>query len=277
VRLICPHEPALLKRLDGRTVLVRVDDVAGIAQAAGDARSRNQLERVLATASLPLSQIPLAESWRAIPIDLMVPALGAMGDVLAIIPALRRLNLRVVLPAAGEHFAGAKVLASLGVPVAITLSQSRDWDALADLMSYALVSPVQHAPIEPFATLAAGFRADGRCEDWGRAEYDDPSRYLHLDREGRIALSAAELAAGDFFGDFAMLDSIALHQAVRERGEAWRELFAQNHFCARCRAFRLCRGRLRDGLAEPDGCDDFFDEAIEVLTRRAARTERRAP
>ena len=276
MNLVCPHEPSLLMRLDGRTILVRVDDPRDIVPAAGDTRSRNKLARVLARSEAPLAETAIAENWRGIAVDLAVPSCGPMLAVLKLAPLLRRLEVRVVLPAEPAEFAGAKVLASLGVPVAVALTGVRDWEAVADLMTYALIGQVVHAPIEPFATLAAGFRLDGLCRDWGRAEYDDPTRFLHLDRDGRIAFSARECAAGEFFGELTMLDSIALHAAARTRGEAWRELFAQNHFCARCRAFRLCRARVAGGKRKPDGCDGFFDDMMDVLARRAAQPDRRA-
>ena len=153
----------------------------------------------------------------------------------------------------------------------VFLSASRvlSYNDSHDLMTYALLGPVPHAPIDPFQTIADGYRQTSRSGDWGRVFFDDPSHYLHLDAEGRIALSRRDLKAGNFVADdLSKLDSPEVERAVEERTEAWRNLFAEDHFCARCKAWRICRARLRDGKAAPDGCDAFFREMEEVIERR---------
>ena len=266
MKLVCPHERALIDRLEGRTVCVRVDAARDIAAAAADVRRRNTLACVICE-SVPLEEIEIRDDWHGVPIALMAPSVGRFRNVAKKVAALRKLNLRVYLPA--DDLTGARVLASLGIAVCIDFGAAPDWEALADLMTYALLGPVPHAPIDPFQTIADGYRQTARSDDWGRVLFDDPSRTLHLDAAGRIALSRRELLAGDFIaGDPSKLDSPLVRHAIEERLEAWRNLFAEDHFCARCEAWRICRARLRDGKAAPDGCDAFFHEMAEVIERR---------
>jgi hypothetical protein len=269
VKLVCPHERTLIDRLDGRTVSVRVGAARDIVLAAADVRRRNQLACVICDLSVPIEEIEVEDDWLGVPIALMAPMVGRFRNVAKKVGALRRLNLRVYLPCEAVGLVGARMLASLGIPVCIVFEGAPDWDALADLMTYALLGVVPHAPIDPFQTIADGYRQTSRGDDWGRVFFDDPRTYLHLDAEGQIALSRRDLMAGNFVArDLTMLDSPEVKHAIEERCEAWRNLFAEDHFCARCKAWRICRARVRDGKAAPDGCDAFFHEMAEVIEQR---------
>jgi hypothetical protein len=271
VRLVCPHERALIDRLDGRTVCVRVDSTGDIAAAAADVRRRNTLACVISE-SVPIEEIDVQDDWRGVPIALMAPSVGRFRNVTKKVEALRKLNLRVYLPCDADNLTGARLLASLGIPVCIDFEVVSDWDALADLMTYALLGMMPHAPIDPFQTIADGYKQSARGDDWGRIFFDDPSRYLHLDAEGRIALSRRELLAGDFVAeDLSELDSPRIKAEIDARCGEWRNLFAEDHFCARCNAWRICRARMRGAKAAPDGCDAFFLDMAEVIERRRGK------
>lgn len=275
MKLVCPHDRALIARLEGRTICARVHAPSDIAAAAADVRRRNTLACVICDATTPLEDIELQENWRGIPIALVVPAAGRFRTIAKKLATLRSLDLRVHLPC--DALTEARILASLGIPVCIGFDTAPDWDALTDLMTYALLGVVQHAAIEPFRTIAEGYRQTGRSPDWGHVLFDDPSRYLHLDPEGRIALSRRELLAGEFVAsDLSALDSPALRRAVEQRSDAWRVMFADDHFCARCQAWRICRARFCGGKTAPDGCQEFFDEMAQVIERRRSKPGRPA-
>jgi hypothetical protein len=277
VKLVCPHERALIDRLEGRTVCVRVDAARDIAAAAADVRRRNTLSCVICE-SVPIEDIEIEDDWQGVPIALMAPSVGRFRNVAKKAAALRKLNLRIYLPCEADNLTGARLLASLGIAVCIDFGAAPDWEALADLMTYALLGPVPHAPIDPFQTIADGYRQAARSDDWGRVFFDDPSRTLHLDAEGRIALSRRDLKAGDFVAcDLSKLDSAEVKHAIEQRLDAWRNLFAEDHFCARCEAWRICRARMCDGKAAPDGCDAFFHEMAEVIERRRGKPESNRP
>lgn len=179
------------------------------------------------------------------------------------------------LPVAATGLRDARTLASLGIRTRLRLDTLPDWDALADLMTYALLELVAHAPIEPFQTIADHSRTDARTTDWSSALFDDPLRFLHLDADGRIALSRRDLQAGAFVGDLSLLGTPALAEARQARSEAWRQLFLDDRPCARCPGFRLCRGRYAEGSTVAEGCADFFTEMAGVLEQRWLRPEAR--
>lgn len=274
VKLVCPNNRALMDRLERRTLCVRVDSPQEIVAAADNARGRNTLSCVICDAKVPLDAIDVDEKWQDIPIALQVPSVGKFRNLSGKLGLLRKLNLRVYLPYARENLTGARLLASVGIPVGIVLEAETppDWEALADLMTYALLGIAPHAPVEPFQTIADSYRPAARSEDWGRAYFDDPSRYLHVDAAGNIALSRRELLAGDFVAEPSALDSPEVAEAVDDRGQLWRELFLANHFCATCRAWRVCRGRFSAGRDAPDGCTGFFGEMADVAEQYRNRS-----
>jgi len=264
-RLVCPE--VLIDRLEGRSLCVRVDSPDRIVEAADRARRRSPWTCVICDSAVPLDEINPEETWRGIAIALMAPSIGRFRNLASRLELLRGLGLRVFLPGEGENLAAARLLASVGISVTVTFDGSADWEALADLMTYALIGPVRHAPVEPFETMAACYRSAARGEDWGRAWFDDPSRYLHLDAAGRVALTRRELLDGRFVADgISNLDSDEVKEAVEARNQAWRELFAQDHVCARCASWRICGARFAAGA--PDGCAAFFDETTQIIERR---------
>lgn len=277
MKLVCPREPSLLDRLEGRALCVRVAGAGDIVAAAAEVRRRNTLCCVICDLAVPLGAIEIGEDWRNVPIALRAPSAGRFRDLAKNVGALRRLNLRVYLPSDPDNLTGARLLASLGIAVTVILGARPDWEALADLMTYALLGLAPHAPIEPFQTIANRYRPSSRSDDWGGVYFDNPREYLHLDAQGRIALSQRDLEAGEFVaGDVSALDSAEVRNAVERRTESWRSLFAEGHFCARCKAWRVCRARCRDEKTAPDGCDAFFEEMTEILGRRRQRPRRPA-
>lgn len=280
IRLVCLNDAAVLGRLEKRTLCVRVNSAEDIAAAADAARARNTLSCVICDSDVPLDEIEVQDGWQGVPIVLMAPSVGRFRNLSRKLSAYRKLDLRIYLPCGEENLLGARMLASVGIPAGIVFDsgETPEWDAVADLMTYALLGIAPHAPIEPFQTMADAYRQDARSGDWGRAWFDDPSCYLHLDGAGRIALSRAELLAGEFVaGDLSELDSPAVRAAIEERTEAWRDLFLENHFCARCKGWRLCQGRFCEGKTAADGCDEFFYEMAGVIEQYRSKTKPKRP
>lgn len=279
--LICPDDPSLLDRLAGQSLGLRISPTADVAATVEAVRRQNGLFRLLVEAAEPLAAIELNDAWRGLPVDLMVPSAGRFAELAGHLDEVRALGVTVSLPVGGSGLRDARTLASLGIRVRLRLDEERipDWDALGDLMTYALLELVAHAPIEPFQTIADHSRTDARTTDWSSALFDDPLRFLHLSADGRIALSRRDLRAGAFVGDLSLLGSPALAEARQTRSEAWRQLFLDDHVCARCPGFRLCRGRYAKGDSKgagvAEGCAGFFTEMAGVLEQRWLRPEAR--
>lgn len=266
-RIVCPYSPSLLQGFRGRSVAVRVDDAGRAAEAADEvARSGNELFCVIIESSVPLQEIELAEDLRRTPLAIMSPSMGRFQDVSAKIKAWRSFNLRVYLPCdQAANITALKILSSLGVQTCALFGRGHeDWESLSDLMTYAVLGLFPHAPIEPFSFIANNYEA-GDYLDWCALYFDDPKRFLHLDGDGRVALSGAEREKGHFIAEsLAECDVVSGLPAIRERTRAWTTYFLNNHFCSQCSGWKLCLGKFSALLPEGRGCSEMFAATVEV-------------
>lgn len=281
-RIVCPADETVLQGFTGRAVALRVHGCKGIAPGLDLVRqSGNRLFCLIVESDRPLAEMEFADRHQDIPLAVTAPALGRFSDLAPRLNRLRLLNLRVYLPCERpDNLTGLRLLASLGIAGAADFRDGRvDWESLADLATYAVLERAPHAAIEPFAFLAANYPGS-RWLDWGRIFFDDPRHFLHLDAEGRVALSRAELAENRFAAS--SLNEVgdpAEFPPLRDRLRAWQRFFLDRHACAACAGWRLCLGKFsRDRAAYP-GCAEFFTEIIELIHRHTAtsvaRQERR--
>lgn len=271
---VAPPEPALLGRLRGAPAVLALDDVRRLRPAVHAARDAGVDVRCVSirSAAAVTAHRP-DDAWRETPIVLRARRLGPLRELLRLHRDFARLGVRVFLPADPENLRAVRIAASLGVACGVELGDAVDWKALSDLAAYALLGLVPHAPVSPFAELADRWVPTGRV-DFGHALLEDPTRYLHLDREGRVALGEAELAAGSFLAERFEDLVPEEHAAYRERVEGWRAHFLDPAGCAWCAGFRICSGRLR---GKGDGCGDYCHELMDLIERHQARRRREAP
>ncbi|MEW6387083.1 MAG: hypothetical protein AB1491_06170 [Thermodesulfobacteriota bacterium] len=266
-RIVCPPDPGLLQSFVDRTVLVRVPSLGEAAAAAARVgQSGNRLLCVIVESDSPLADLDFQEDQKAIPLAVMAPSTGQFRHLARQLDLLRSFNLRVYLPGHhAENLVGLRILSSVGIYTCAVLGNgSMDWEALADLMTYAVLERVPHAAIEPFNFIASRYDPAAYLE-WGGIFFDDPKTYLHLDGKGRVALSPAELRKKQFIAQsIAEIPEPAEFPAIRERLQAWRQYFLDNHPCASCPGWKICLGRFAgDGLGN-QGCAGFFLEMLEV-------------
>lgn len=266
-RLVCPNNLDLFHSFAGHSLAVKVDDLAHMAEAAANVRaSENDVFCVIFESNVPLSDIELPDGHEDIPLAVMAPSFGKFRDLAGRAGALRNGNIRVYLPCdEPENLIGLRILSSIGVhSCAVPGTESIDWEALADLMTYAVLERVPHASIEPFAYIASNYDPASRLE-FGAIFFDDPRHFLHLDGKGRVALSHAELVEEAFIaGDISEIEAPLDFPAIKQRTEAWKKYFVDGHACASCAAWRICLGRFSDHLSENPGCSEFFSELAEV-------------
>ncbi len=273
IKIICPLDQALIGRFKERELAVRVDDPALILAAGGAVRdSGNSLMCVILDSGTTVVEIDFKEQWANIPIALMAPSMGKFRKVVKNLPLLRKLNLRVFLPYSAENLTGLRILASVGIPCCIILDDAEiDWEALADLMTYAVLESVPHAPLEPFDYILRHYE-QGSYTEWGAAYFEDPAQFIHLDLGGRAALSRKELLEGKFIGHVDELEA-AGNAAIEKKARARKKLFLENNPCSRCQGFRVCLGRVLRDSADLSGCSGFFSELMETVEQyRAQKT-----
>jgi hypothetical protein len=271
--IVCPDSEALLQSFTGRAVALRLNSCRRINAAVANVRkSGNRLFCIIVEADRPLAEIDVDVHDQAMPLAVMAPSAGRFRDLAGHLDRLRKLNLRVYLPCDHpDNLAGLRILSSVGIACCADFrTGGKDWEALADLATYAVLERAPHAAMEPFAFMAANYYAVDHL-DWGRVCFDAPSHFLHLDGEGRVALSQAELAEGRFVAHgLDAIEAADKFPPIRERLRAWRHFFIDRHPCAVCAGWRMCRGKFSDDRPENAGCAEFFGEMIGLARRHMA-------
>jgi hypothetical protein len=273
-RIVCPDNKGLLQTFTGREVAVRVSDARRTAAAASRVRGTgNELLCVIIRSRVPLDEVTFGAEQKGIPMALMVPSPGRFRNLAKRLDLLRGLNLRVYLPCDNpQNLAALRVLSSVGIQTCAVFGKgTTDWEALTELMTYAVLEQTPHAFMEPFAFIASHYDPFSHL-DWGSVYFDDPRHYLHVDGKGRVALSHQEMTQRRFvaesIADIAVPDEFP---PVRERVEAWRRIFVNNHPCASCGGFKLCLGRFAAHVRRDEGCSAFFLEMMEVARQHKGR------
>jgi hypothetical protein len=274
LKIICPNNKRLLKGLSGYRLAVRVKDPAQAVEAAALVRdSGNDLVRVIVDSEKPFDQLTFLEDQKPLPLAVITPSMGRFRHLAKGLNLLREMNLCLYLPCGSpENSTALKILSSLGVKGCALIGRGpTDWEALTDLMTYALLERVPHAAIEPFAFIAAHYDPLSTL-NWKEVYFDDPAQFLHMDSKGRIALTAAELGQRRFIArSIDEIGGAADVPAIRERLQEWRGYFVKNHPCASCNGWKVCLGTFSPPPPKENGCAGFFREMIEVIRQYRAQ------
>jgi hypothetical protein len=272
--LVCPYEPELINGFREREIAVRVDSASLVREAGNAVRnSGNRLLCVILDSAQPVDAVPFEDGWSGIPILLTAPAAGEFRSIVHKLPLLRSLNLKIYLSSTNENIRDARILSSLGVSCTLRIEAGAvAWEALTDLMTYALCARAPHAPIDPFDYITRKYDATTHLK-WGGVYLEDADKYFHLDKEKNVALSAKEALTGQFIG---RLDEIekAEPEEIVQRANAWSRNFTGNNPCATCEGFKICMGSFRPEDGKTEGCKAFFSETIETLGELYAQKDR---
>ncbi len=274
--IVCPFDTSLLSRLGGRTVAITVDrpeHVSEASQACSDAGCT--LKCVRLHVDSPLAAVPFTDEWLTIPLAVSVPAAGRVRELSPRLALLRSMRMYVYLRSTEtQALTDARILSSLGLAVVVEIGgATADWDLLADLATYAVLGRSSHGPIEPFASLAGSY-SPTEWNDCGTVYFDHPGHYLHIDRAGKVALSAADRAAGAWVADdvCAYIDSGRWVDAGRPM-QRYGDRFETLNECSRCPGWRVCLGRFRGESAPETTCRPFAVELMELVEQYQERRQ----
>ncbi len=270
--IVCPDDKALLGSFNGRSVAVRVGNLARAPGAAADVLgSGNSLHCVIVETDAPLDAIEAPENAKGIPLALIVPSMGKFRGLAPGLACLRELDARIYLRCDNpENITALRVLASVGIHGCAIFGKSPNhWEKLADLMTWAVLGFAPHASIEPFETIVSHYNPHS-CLRWGRVWFDDPQCFLYLDERGRVALSRPELEQGNFIaGSISEIGDPPRFPAIKSSVLDWQRFFLQNHPCSVCPGWKICLGRFHSQSAENQGCSAFFIEMLDVARQYA--------
>ena len=230
---------------------------------------RIHVQAVLIEANQPLTAIPIDKNWGRTPIALFVTGTGKVRDLIIKASRLRRFNVRVYIPADSiENLTAIRILSSLGVSTSIIFQKNQKlWDELIDLMAYSLLGLVNHGTIEPFSYLASNYE---NCKyiDFSAVYFNDPAKYLHVNKDGRMALTNEDLEAESFISlNLDDIDNLEQNEDYIERLNSRRNYFLETDGCAYCPGWRVCLGKFSNGTPKNHGCREFSTELMEIVEK----------
>ncbi|MBF0345852.1 MAG: hypothetical protein HQL06_16690 [Nitrospirae bacterium] len=265
--LVCPFQEELISQLNGKDLVIRLNDIYNIERVANIVNNRNNLHCALVNTKYSLASISFKDNWQNIPIALYVSDMGSFLEMLTKITILRQLNIRIYLSENLEHvYTNIMLLSSLGIYTGLAFDQKNsDWESINNLMHYAIYGKSKHAPIEPFHYIASNYRIN-KPTDFGSVYFDDPRKYLHVSEAGNVALSNKELQSKVFVSNsLNNLENIENSQDYVERINAWRDFFIKPDGCAYCQGWRICLGKFSDRPnSQKKDCEKFFVDLMEA-------------
>ena len=214
-----------------------------------------------------LSEISLLDSWPNIPIILYCNGLGSTNKVLDMMPIIRKLPLKCFMPAADDNYVGIKILSSLGVDTGLLLNNSENpvnTEKFLDLVSYACVSPMRHAPIEPFDYIWRNLGHDNNL-DFSTVYFENPYKYVHSDANGNTAYNHNSLLNGEYGGH-----REAILKTPTQYEEEYKNRYYYSHVlaldkCSKCAAFKICNRKLCDMFED---CESVMREVYDLCELR---------
>lgn len=264
--LVCPFNEKLISGLKQRAIVVNTEDVHSIRHIYAEVNKANKLHAIKISTGLPISEIDFQETWKTIPLAIYAPQLGDYKEFLHRLSLLRSLNARIFLSTQYEfNFIALKILSTLNINCGLYFGRDpRNWDAINDLMQYAIYNKVKHAPIEPFHWLASHYEPT-EYTDFSIVYFNNPARYLHLNNEGQIALTEEDLEEGRFIGEgIGDLDTITSNIQYKERlNNRYDSMLSMNE-CAFCVAFRICLAKFPGLENKSETCKRFFQDFLDA-------------
>lgn len=276
---VLPFEPSLIAELRDRDLVVVVESSDEILDAEAAVRaSGNRLDCIVLRWHKPLDALEFSEDWVDVPLVVEAASLGKLHRLSEQLELIRRLELRVDLPlATAVQAVNLQILASLGIPCRAIFGTAMDWEAAADLMTYAMLGRCAHAPIEPFAFIAEQFDQD-YYRGWGEVSFDEPDRYLHVDLQGRVVLfPPASPSPALLHEDIRRLGDVTELPAYQAAVDRWRLHFLHADTCARCPGWKICRGNLAETVEDKFTCSAFFSEMLDVAEQHQNQRRSREP
>jgi hypothetical protein len=195
------------------------------------------------------------------------------GILIRFAGVLSRVDARVEGPLQNATDAEAfKILTSLGVRSRIDVRQEGlDWSSVEELLTDNFLAMTARASLDPF-TMLYGIHEDPESRlSLGSVYFDDCRDYLQVDRNGRLYLTQAKLAAGKpLDATLADRNELADLAPCAEAAQLLRRHLQEATDCAFCGGFRACRAYFRPAYTG-SACSQMFATFHEVIGLAKAR------
>ena len=244
-------------QLQNKTVVVETDDFGKIEEIKNVVQVNNHLFCIKLHVKQDITQIVFKKEWQEIPLVIYPNKLGVVRDLIAVLPLLKKLNVKFFLDGATQqNYEAVQILSSLGIYSGIVIHEQADWEKLTDLIYYALCSKVPHAPIEPFQYVYDTYNRN-RPVNYGTVFFDNPERFEYV-TEGTKQKAEGRKQKTENRGNSCDCPIDAKHNNF------WQKFFYEPTPCAACAGWRICMGKYA-GLEDKSGCRNFTLELLNMI------------
>ena len=206
------------------------------------------MKRVLVSGNI--TEVTFDECPQGTPLVVYPTGLGAVRDLIEILPVLKKMNVVFFFDSAQEQsYEAVQILSSLGIYSGILINEKADWEKLTDLMYYALCGRVLHAPIEPFQYVYDVYERN-KLVDYGAVFFKDSEVFevLYAKTSGTKVYNTE-----------------STKKTQREHGEKFRQAFFYEATpCAACEGWRICMGKYA-ALKDKTGCQTFIVNLLHLI------------
>jgi len=263
--LVSSFERDLISKFKNRAFVIYTHHSDKIIEINQRVLENNGLYCIQLNADQSLSSLHLNEKWNSIPLFLNCTDLGNFKDFLRKKQVLSKLNVKVFFPSnPEENYINLKILSSLGINCGIVFKDLVNWTMVSDLMTYFVYTRIPHGQIEPFNFVVENYDPMKQL-DFNSIYFNDPAKFLHMDKNENIALTYENLLKGEFLAHGAQaMEDIESNPDYVNALIKWQEFFLQESGCAYCPAWRVCLGKFAESMTTNPGCREFFSELMDA-------------
>lgn len=265
--LVTQYNWPIEEYLKGNALIVYInhfDDIKNVRKHIDDTTIINGYVYIDRYASL--ETIDIKPELCDAPLFLYINRLGQFREVYHKLEMMKRMKV-VIIFTGSENTActDAQIVSSLGIHTGIALSSdSQLGNNVLDLITYTFYGTTPHAEIEPFSTIERYYDGESYVSP-NLANFINPNRYIHVDKDQHIAFSRADLEQKKFIGDnLSVIRDAKLQDAIDEKEREWQKLFIDNHPCTFCPAFRVCSGYFASHQKE-GRCREVMTELLDAI------------
>lgn len=272
--LVVDGDSKILKRLKKSEVIITTESLLKAPDLYRAWNSDNHVFCIQVRENMSLSDLEINGNIKEIPISLHVPGAGNLRKIFLTASQYRHSNLRIFMPAENSrNIRDLQIMSSIGIYCGLYINDDEhlaDWERINDLMYYSVYSRASHTPIEPFKYTVEHFDA-GNCSYFSTPYFDNPTRFLHIDDDENIALSAKSLTEGKYISTgIETINSIRENEEFKQQTKDWKP-FLESKSCAYCSAWRICLGEYSASCERTGNAQKFFEDLLEAASKRSGQ------
>lgn len=264
--LVCPFNENLLAKFKQRAIVIKTNDFNIIRYINKEVNRFNKLHAIKIQTEKPISAIAFQEDWINIPLVIYSPEFGEYKDFLSQFNQIRKLNIGFFLSSQNDfNLIGLKILSSLNISCGLDFREGHvNWDALNDLMHYAVYSRTRHAAIEPFHWIASHYEP-AEYIDYNFVYFNNPSKYIYINDKEQIALTEEDLLMNNYVDEgIQSIDHLNENEKYLDHCNHRYETMLHMSECAFCPAFRVCLAKFPNLTNKNDTCKIFFSDLLNA-------------